>query len=29
VARACYFAYDQPRRCCIREIVLAPTLQMG
>eukprot|EP00762_Andalucia_godoyi_P005534 ANDGO_00542.mRNA.1 putative oxidoreductase SSP1627 len=27
VANACYFAFDQPPRCCIREIALAPTLQ--
>jgi NADP-dependent 3-hydroxy acid dehydrogenase YdfG len=27
VANACYFVFDQPARCCIREIVLAPTKQ--
>eukprot|EP00698_Gefionella_okellyi_P006343 TRINITY_DN15712_c0_g1_i1.p1 TRINITY_DN15712_c0_g1~~TRINITY_DN15712_c0_g1_i1.p1 ORF type:complete len:257 (+),score=64.40 TRINITY_DN15712_c0_g1_i1:40-771(+) len=29
VANACWFAFAQPRRCCIREIVLAPTMQKG
>jgi len=27
IANACFYAYKQPPRCCIREIVLAPTNQ--
>ena len=28
VANACWFAYNQPPRCCVREICLAPVNQV-